>query len=118
MSQSEPTLPEIDPVDIELVAYLDEELTPEERARIERRLADDARYRTKLRHMQQSWDMLDVLGRVDPDEGFTRTTVEMVALKAKEDVQDETKSAGRLRLLFRLGVAAGALACAALSYSL
>jgi anti-sigma factor RsiW len=103
MNHHEPTSPDIDPVEEELVAYLDEELEPEHRAQVEHRLAEDARYRDKLRHMQKSWDMLDLLARSEPDEGFTRTTVAMVALKAKEatDVQKETTQ--RFSLLFKLG---------------
>ena len=117
MNHHEPTSPDIDPVEEELVAYLDEELEPEHRAQVEHRLAEDARYRDKLRHMQKSWDMLDLLARSEPDEGFTRTTVAMVALKAKEatDLQKETTQ--RFSLLFKLGVAAGTLACLLIAYS-
>ena len=117
MNHHEPTSPDIDPVEEELVAYLDEELEPEHRAQVEHRLAEDARYRDKLRHMQKSWDMLDLLARSEPDEGFTRTTVAMVALKAKEatDVQKETTQ--RFSLLFKLGVAIGTLACLLIAYS-
>jgi hypothetical protein len=117
MNHHEPTSPEVDPVEEELVAYLDEELEPEHRAQVEHRLAEDARYRDKLRHMQKSWDMLDLLARSEPDEGFTRTTVAMVALKAKEatDVQKETTQ--RFSLLFKLGVAIGTLACLLIAYS-
>lgn len=118
MSQDDPTLPDIDPVEEELVAYLDDELEPEHRARVEHRLAEDRRYRDKLRHMQQSWDMLDLLGRADPDEGFTRTTVQMVALKATEDVQEQTKSARRQGWVRRLFIVAGSLICAALAYGI
>ncbi|MGI8979394.1 MAG: anti-sigma factor family protein [Pirellulaceae bacterium] len=117
MNHQEPTLPEIDPVEEELVAYLDEELEPEHRARVEHRLAADARYRDKLKHMQKSWDMLDVLARSEPDEGFTRTTVAMVALKAKEATQVQKESTQRFSLLFRLAVAVGTLACGLIAYS-
>lgn len=117
MSHKEPTLPEIDPVEEELVAYLDEELEPEHRARVEHRLAADARYRDKLKHMQKSWDMLDVLARSEPDEGFTRTTVAMVALKAKEATDVQKESTQRLGLLFRLAVAVGTLGCGLIAYS-
>ena len=117
MNHQEPTLPEIDPVEEELVAYLDEELEPEHRARVEHRLAADARYRDKLKHMQKSWDMLDVLARSEPDEGFTRTTVAMVALKAKEATDVQKESTQRLGLLFRLAVAVGTLGCGLIAYS-
>ena len=113
---NDPTLPELDPVEEELVAYLDDELEPEHRARVEHRLAEDARYREKLRHMQKSWDMLDLLGRADPDETFTHTTVQMVALKAKEDGEEQKKSIVRSGRLFWLAAAAGTVACLGLSY--
>jgi hypothetical protein len=118
MSHQEPTLPEIDPVEEELVAYLDEELAPDHRARVEHRLAEDARYREKLRHMQKSWDMLDLLARSEPDEGFTRTTVAMVALKAKEATDVQKESSQRFITLFRLAVAAGTVACGLFAYSI
>lgn len=118
MSHQEPALPEIDPVEEELVAYLDEELAPDHRARVEHRLAEDARYREKLRHMQKSWDMLDLLARSEPDEGFTRTTVAMVALKAKEATDVQKESSQRFITLFRLAVAACTVACGLIAYSI
>ncbi len=117
MNHQDPTLPEIDPVEEELVAYLDEELEPEHRARVELRLAEDARYRNKLQHMQKSWDMLDLLARSEPDEGFARTTVAMVALKAKEATDVQKESTLRFSLLFRLGFAVAALATLLIAYS-
>ena len=45
-------------VEEELVAYLDEELAPDHRARVEHRLAEDARYREKLQHMQKIWSFM------------------------------------------------------------
>src|SRR4029434_7501689 len=117
MKNSDPTLPEIDPVEEELVAYLDDELEPEHRARVEHRLAEDTRYREKLRHMQKSWDLLDLLGRADVSDGFTRTTVEMVALKAKEYGEARKKSAMRSGLWFALAIVAGTLACLVTAFS-
>lgn len=117
MNHHEPTLPEIDPVEEELVAYLDEELEPEHRTRVELRLAEDARYREKLRHMQKSWDMLDVLSRSEPDESFARTTVAMVALKAKEATEVQKESTQRFSLLFYAGVAVTTVACLLIAYS-
>jgi hypothetical protein len=118
MSHQDPILPEVDPVEEELVAYLDEELEPEHRARVEHRLAEDGLYRDKLRHMQKSWDMLDLLARSEPDQEFTRTTVAMVALKAKDAVQEQKQNTQRQGLLFRLAVAAGTLACALISFGI
>ncbi len=118
MNHQDPTLPAIDPVEEELVAYLDEELEPEHRARVEHRLAADPCYRDKLRHMQKSWDMLDLLARSEPDEGFTRTTVAMVALKAREATDVQKESTQRFGLLFRVGVVVSTLACGLIAYSI
>lgn len=85
----QPATSDINPADEELVAYLDGELDATDRQRVEQRLADDAAFRTRLRLLQRTWDALDVLRRTDPDEGFTRTTVELVAVKAAEEVRDE-----------------------------
>lgn len=76
-------------MDEELVAYLDGELDPVESSRVERRLADDEMYRQRLADMQRAWDALDVLQRSDVDENFTRSTVEIVALRADEDVTEQ-----------------------------
>lgn len=95
---SEPTLPDIDGVDEQLVAYLDGELDANNRSRVEQRLAADAEFRTRLRMLQRTWDALDVLGRADANEAFTRTTVEFVAVKTAQDVQHEKQRQVRKRL--------------------
>ena len=83
------TMPEIERVDEELVAYLDGELNADERTSVERRLGADEAFRVRLRLLQRTWDALDVLGRADASEAFTRTTVELVAVKTAEDVRTE-----------------------------
>lgn len=77
-------LNELDPLDEELVAYLDEELSPSERVRVERRLAEDETYRERLRSLQATWDALDLLPKTTAGDAFAATTVEMVA--AREEV--------------------------------
>lgn len=114
----EPATSDIDPADEELVAYLDGELDAGDRQQVERRLADDAAYRTRLRHLQRTWDALDVLGRTDPDEGFTRTTVELVAVKAAEEVRDEHSRLVRRRNWKWVGWTLAAVASAAAGWLL
>src|SRR5262245_43840057 len=113
---SDPTVSEVERSDEELVSYLDNELQADERAHVERRLADDAAFRTRLRLLQRTWDALDVLGRADVRESFTRTTVELVAVKAAEDVQQEKSLRVRKRTWGWIGWLAGALAAAAAGY--
>ena len=70
----------------ELTAYLDGELSPEERAAVEKRLAEDEAFRQRMQRMEDAWAMLDALPRTEADVSFTQSTVEMVALAAREDV--------------------------------
>jgi anti-sigma factor RsiW len=69
---------EIDPVDEELVAYLDGEIDAAGRVRVERRLADDAAFRERLRRMQQTWEALDLLPRTNAGDAFTSSTMTLV----------------------------------------
>ena len=85
-----------DTIEEELVAYLDGELDDAESSRIERRLADDSQYRSRLQRLQQAWDMLDYLPREQASEVFTQSTVELVAVKAVDEVERrETTWIGR-----------------------
>jgi anti-sigma factor RsiW len=113
---SEPTLPEVDGVDEELVAYLDGELDADNRVRVEKRLAADAVFRKRLRMMQRTWDALDVLGRADASEAFTRTTVEFVAVHAAKDVQHEKGRQTRRQIWSWVGWTACGLAAAAAGF--
>jgi anti-sigma factor RsiW len=71
----------------ELVAYLDGELPDVDRARIERRLADDVSCQRKLAQLQKAWDLLDMLQKSEPDAEFTRSTVEMVAVQQEQEAE-------------------------------
>jgi anti-sigma factor RsiW len=107
----------------ELTAYLDGELSSEDRRRVEEKLARDAAYRTELQRMQQAWDMLDKLPRATVDESFARTTIEMAAVVAVDEARTQALEiprrrkrraifgglaiAGAVFLGFMLGVKAG-----------
>ena len=77
--------------DDELIAYLDGELETDAARRIEQRLADDPDMRRRLNQHQQTWDFLDDLPRVHVDPRFTRTTVELVTVKAAEDLDQQQR---------------------------
>ncbi len=66
----------------QLVAYLDGEVTEEERIAIEKRLEDDEEYRNRLVDLQGAWRILDRLPTAHADESFTRSTIAMVAIGA------------------------------------
>jgi anti-sigma factor RsiW len=103
--------------DDELVAYLDGELDAGGAARVERRLADDPEFRAKLARLQQAWDLLDSLQRSEADDDFTRSTVEMVALRAEGDVRSGNEAIRRSQALAWIGTAAAAALAAWLGYS-
>jgi hypothetical protein len=76
-------------LDEDLVAYLDGELDDATSKRLEERLANDESARQRLRALAVSWDLLDHLPRTAADESFTRTTVELIAVEARKDVEAE-----------------------------
>lgn len=63
----------------ELVAYLDGEVSTEEREQIEQRLTDDDAYRSQLVELERSWRLLDRLPTAEQDRDFTKSTIAMVA---------------------------------------
>ncbi len=74
----------------ELVAYLDGELDDNvARIRVEQLLAANPDVRTEVQQLERAWDMLDKLPRAEVDAGFTQTTVEMVAVRASEEIDQE-----------------------------
>lgn len=85
MSTDNPSLAEAGTIDEELVAYLDGELSPEQATRIERRMAEDPKYRARLNQLERAWDLLDTLNRAEADDDFVHSTVEMVAVQAVEE---------------------------------
>jgi anti-sigma factor RsiW len=108
-SPPEPT-PASPSTDEELVAYLDGELDAQGCRRLEQLLASDPQVRQRLQDLEQTWQLLDHLERCDVDEGFTRSTLEMVAVAAEEEVrQIESRS----RRLGRWLLGTGGLAAAA-----
>lgn len=74
----------------EMVAYLDGELDVQQVADVEKRLSEDPEYRVRLQQLQQAWDLLDELPRSKGDEQFTRSTVEIVVVKAREEAERRT----------------------------
>ena len=114
MNDDNPILAPTD--DDELVAYLDGELDAGACARLERRLADDPQFRARLARLQQAWDLLDSLQRTEADDDFTRSTVEMVALRATDDVQSGNQAVRRTRTLAWLALVAAACVAAVLGY--
>ncbi len=76
----------------EIVAYLDGELSPQESAQVERRLAADETYRQKLQSMERAWAALDELPAATVDDQFSNTTMELVVESAQNEVEQQTRA--------------------------
>ena len=85
------------PLDELLVAYLDGELDPEASRQIEERLAVEPEVRRRLQEMERTWEMLDQLDEAPAGAQFTHTTLEMVAVAARKDVEEGLAEAPRRR---------------------
>jgi hypothetical protein len=99
------------PLDEQLVAYLDGELDAESSRRIEELLASDPEVRRRLQVMERTWEMLDQLDEAPVGGKFTETTLEMVAVAARNDVEESLAQAPRRRRR-RLWIIGGSLLAA------
>lgn len=100
----------------QLVAYLDGELDGETSRELEQRLAEDGEFRRELQQLQRAWDLLDELPRAEVSETFTQTTVEMVALSAVQELEQEQVQQTRAGKWWWGGAVGGAIAATAISY--
>ena len=103
-------------LDEQLVAYLDGELDAESGRRIEALLASDPEVRRRLQSLERTWDLLDQLDTAPVGEPFTHTTLEMVAVAARDDVEHDRAEAPRRRRRRRLAIGGGLLAAAAAGF--
>ncbi|MBP87460.1 MAG: hypothetical protein CMJ64_12170 [Planctomycetaceae bacterium] len=87
------------PTEPELIAYLDGELASEEANSFESRLAEDSDLRDQLRQHQQVWDLLDSLPTTAVDDTFTHSTVELIAMSAKSEIDQQTRQVSQRRRL-------------------
>ncbi|MBU4399572.1 MAG: hypothetical protein KKE86_09595 [Planctomycetes bacterium] len=105
------------PLDEELVAYLDGELDAENGRRVETLLATDPKLRRRLQSLERTWDLLDELDTAPVGEPFTHTTLEMVALAGREDVEREKSEAPRRRRRRRMTFSVCFFAAAAAGFA-
>ncbi|WP_428307126.1 anti-sigma factor family protein [Lacipirellula sp.] len=100
----------------EIVAYLDGELSPEESARVEQRLASDESYRRQLQGIEQAWTALDALPQEYVDDRFSRTTMELAVKAAATEVLERTMALPVVQRRRRLSSILAAVAAAALAF--
>jgi hypothetical protein len=91
MNDSSPPAPDAQRLE-EMVAYLDGELTSDESARVEQRLAADEKYRLELQGIERAWTALDQLPLTKVDDNFSKTTMEMVVHQAQQDIDHRTRA--------------------------
>lgn len=99
------------PLEERLVAYLDGELDDAEVREVEELLAADPKARQTLSALERAWTMLDKAAGDSVDESFTRTTLEMVSVKAAEDLAQQEAEIPRRRLRRWLAAAGLFVAC-------
>lgn len=102
----------------ELVAYLDGELDEAETARVESRLASDAEYRQRLQVLQRTWDLLDHLPHTELSDEFTKSTVEVIASKAADEVAEVRRSSNWSRGILLAAAAAVMLLAGGAAYAI
>lgn len=100
----------------EIVAYLDGELSAEESARVEQRLASDESYRQQLQSIERAWLALDQLPQEYVDDRFSRTTMEMAVKAAAAEVQERTMALPIVQRRRRLSSVLAACAAASLGF--
>ena len=118
MSEPELTLDDRQRLEEEFVAYLDGELDADASRRVEERLATDASVRQELHRLERSWQLLERLPRAEVDESFTQSTIEMLAVKAAEDLEKERAREPRRQSRRLAAAAAVALIAIALGYTI
>ena len=103
----------------QIVAYLDGELSPQESAQVERRLASDEQYRRHLQGIDRAWAALDQLPAATVDDNFSKTTMELVVGAAHSEVHQRTQALPverRRRRLSTVLLATAAILLGALAY--
>lgn len=99
-----------------LSAYLDGELDSEGTRQVEDLLAADAQARDTLRRLERAWDLLERLPRSEVPASFTQTTVEMVALRAGAELDEQSAPGRRRRAWVWTGMVGAALAAVVVGY--
>jgi hypothetical protein len=105
-------------LDEELVAYLDGQLDRQSARAVEQRLASEEPVRRRLQELAQSWDLLDQLPHAVAGDAFTRSTVEMVAVAAEQEVAEQQQEEPSCRARRWLWGVAAALAVGIAGYVL
>ncbi|MEO2045130.1 MAG: hypothetical protein ABGX16_00975 [Pirellulales bacterium] len=100
----------------EIVAYLDGELPEVEIAQVEQKLSTNETYRRHMQGFDRVWSTLDELPGMTAGDSFSKTTIEIVANAAEQEVQQRTEALPRLRRNHTLANSIWVIAAALLGY--
>ena len=107
-----------DPIEEEISAYLDGELTPEERGAFEEKIANQPELKARVEEERLAWDALDALEADDPDLELTEKTVDRLNSETQTELKAlEAQETRRRNLCSTVGLA-GAAAAFAIGYLL
>ena len=108
----------VDPIEEEISAYLDGELTPEERRAFEEKIANQPELKARVEEERLAWDALEALEADDPDLELTEKTVDRLNSETQTELKTLEAQETRKRKLFRTVGLAGAAAAFAIGYLL
>ncbi len=77
----------VDPDEEILATYLDGELSPEKKRDLEDRLVQDQELRKKMATFEETWGALQLLETSQTDPNFVRSTMELVAVRAEDEIE-------------------------------
>lgn len=87
------TLPVPEDADeLALIAYLDDELIPDEKEKLEQRLRNEPQLREKLSELNQTWDVLNFLDAQTTEPEKVCKTLQIIAQKTEAALQETTIS--------------------------
>ena len=84
-----------DPVEVELVAFLDGELEPSQAHDVEAKLAADAGLRARAAALKKTFDLLDFLPQPEPSPEFATRTLDRLPAAKSGTAAPSTKSCPR-----------------------
>jgi 5-deoxy-D-glucuronate isomerase len=99
-----------DPIEEEISAYLDGELTPEERGAFEEKIALQPELKARVEAERRAWDALDALDADSPNFELTEKTVDRLNSETQAELKALDAQETRRRNLYRTVGLAGAAA--------
>jgi hypothetical protein len=114
----EEELEEFDPIDEEIVAYLGNELSPEERQAFEDKMEAEPELKARVEAERVVWDALDLLDVEEPATDLTESTLDRLNSKTQLELQTVAQKFKRGRFVLIAATIVGSCALFLLGYFL